>query len=88
MENKNKPAYPVTNGKYAQQLDTLNNDEAVGISKREYFAGLAMQGLLANNHSFFWGNREGETAHNAIADESIRLADELLKLLESKNIEG
>jgi hypothetical protein len=37
MENKNKPAYPV-NGAH-------ENIEH-GLTKREYFAGLAMQGLL------------------------------------------
>ena len=44
----------------------------LGLTKREYFAGLAMQGMLAGgNYS------ETETAYCA-----VKLADELLKQLE------
>ena len=46
-----------------------------GLTKREYFAGLAMQGLLAN--SYFSEEDEEE-----IAALSIAQADELLKQLE------
>lgn len=55
--------------------------EEKGLTKREYFAGLAMQGLLSNNHPYFYGNRDGETTKFVIADEAIRLADELLTQL-------
>lgn len=58
------------------------NEYHCGLNKREYFAGLAMQGLLANNPSFLHGNREGEYADMAIAVEAVRHADELLKQLE------
>lgn len=52
MNNANKPINPLrgadgtifTNDGYADQVDLLS-----GLTKREYFAGLAMQGLLANN---------------------------------------
>ena len=39
MENKDKAAFPLGDRK--------------GLTKREYFAGLAMQGLLANNDGFY-----------------------------------
>lgn len=68
MENGNKIAFP--NG--------LNTDEDFnGLTKREYFAGLAMQGL-----SVYASN--GKPDFTMIAKMSVELADELLKQLENK----
>ncbi len=47
-----------------------------GLTKREYFAGLAMQGLLASNN--------GQSIDYLI-HQSIKAADELLKQLENSN---
>jgi hypothetical protein len=54
-----------------------------GLSKREYFAGLAMQGLLARVPH----RHNGETAlgiikSERIANESVIMADKLLKKLQ------
>ena len=46
----------------------------LGLTKREYFAGLAMQGMLANPETF--GDLE------MMMIEAVRKADELLKQLE------
>lgn len=48
-----------------------------GLTKREYFAGLAMQGLLANR-SF------SDQPDSAIVKFSISITDELLKQLENE----
>jgi hypothetical protein len=64
MENKNLPAFPIMLG---------NGETSPGLTKREYFAGLVMQGLLVNNNL-----KEFIIAH------SLRLADELLKQLEQQ----
>lgn len=45
-----------------------------GLTKREYFAGLAMQGLLAKEG--VWSSDE------ILAKRSVEIADELLKQLE------
>ena len=45
-----------------------------GLNKREYFAGLAMQGMLANPETY--GDRE------IMMQEAVKNADELLKALE------
>lgn len=53
-----------------------------GITMREYFAGLAMQGMLANpeRHTH---NADGETwAADALGEASVRYADALLLALE------
>ena len=64
MENKNKPAYPVSD----------NNYSGVGLTKREYFAGLAMQGLLATSRNLSIDSKW-------LSEASIKYADELLKQL-------
>lgn len=45
MENKNQPIHPMP---HTNQDGTIQHDVYFGLSKREYFAGLAMQGMLAN----------------------------------------
>ena len=65
MKNGDKPINPL--------LD-LNEDKSGlwGLTKREYFAGLAMQGLLAQGT---WSSDE------VLCRSSIEAADELLKQL-------
>lgn len=71
MDNGDKPtekpqyAFPLTDG------ETFAND---GLTKREYFAGLAMQGILVNCYN-------GD--ESIVAEQSIKFADELLKQLNS-----
>ena len=55
-----------------KQIATL---EAKGVTKREYFAGLAMQGLLASNRNF-------TIFDTPLAEESVIIADRLLQELE------
>ena len=51
-----------------------------GLTKREYFAGLAMQGFCSNQE--FLKNLNGDP--NLTAQACIEIADELLKQLEEK----
>ena len=46
-----------------------------GLNKREYFAGLAMQGLLANSDVTKWDDKQ-------IIEYSVMYSDKLLKELE------
>lgn len=41
MSRGNQPAFPVV-------LPAFSHQEASGLTKREYFAAIAMQGMLAN----------------------------------------
>lgn len=52
----------------------------IGLTKREYFAGVALQGILSNRWSMEFGNYNEEQK----AEKAIRQADELLKQLEKK----
>jgi len=80
MDNKDKPAFPKNRIEYKDK----NTGEHIvipscnGLTKREYFAGLAMQGICSAIY-----NSEGEKPVNDLnlVNESIRIADELLKQL-------
>lgn len=89
MENADKPIYPI---KGVDDLYYNEKDEPyikqvkpfLGLTKREYFAGLAMQGLISScdwNFTTFNKDLIEATSKNA-----IDLADELLKQLENENI--
>lgn len=55
----------------------MHPKEVIGLTKREYFAGLAMQGIMA----------DGETSDiPSIAKASILIADELLKQLDETTL--
>jgi hypothetical protein len=66
MENGKQSAFPL-DGNHIGHPDTI------GLTKREYFAGLAMQGLLAQDS---WASEK------VLAENAIIYADELLKQLE------
>ena len=56
----------------------------LGLTKREYMAGLAMQGLLTRNPRRANGETDlGILESKRIVEESVIIADELLKQLES-----
>ena len=74
MKNEDKPINPIP-----EHFDKYQN-ENIGLTKREYFAGLAMQGLISScdwNFTCFNKDLIEATSKNA-----IDLADELLKQLE------
>ena len=77
MDNADKPINPVLT-----QSPSLQNETSLGLTKREYFAGLAMQGLISScdwNFTTFNKDLIDATSKNA-----IDLADELLKQLENE----
>lgn len=54
-----------------------NPEERAGLTKREYFAALALQGLLANSHSPI----HNETGRASITKEAVLMADGLIETL-------
>lgn len=78
MKNRDKPItpiyYPGNNGLMTDGDAWLEQANAFsGLTKREYFAAMAMQGFLAGQHS---SNSE------VIIETSVKIADELLQQLE------
>lgn len=77
MENGKEPAFGY---RYANEQ---SHQEVTGLTKREYFAGLAMQGLLTRVPNRHGGETDlGVIESKRIASESVIMADELLKALE------
>ena len=74
MKN-NEPAFP--NG----EMENNISPQHYGLTKRELFAGLAMQGFCANNHA--WEEKD----HNGVAEISRAYADALLAEL-AKEVEN
>lgn len=72
MKNGDKPAYPSISTNWS--LAELNNGMQDGLTKREYFAAMAMQGILSSS---------ADRGIAYVAQSSIQFADELLKQLES-----
>ena len=66
-ENKNTPAYPQNVNFKDCEIDFY------GLTKREYFAGLAMQGMAMSDLKF-----------EDIAHDSVKMADALIKELDKK----
>ena len=72
MKNADKPINPVL----------TQNPSFIGLTKREHFSGLALQGLLALSGRWTYGSFD--EAIERICEVSVKFADELLKQLENK----
>lgn len=70
MNNSDKPAMP-----QSLKMSDATHIHSPGLTKREYFAGLAMQGLLAKH-----GDDDYE--EGKIAEYAINHAEQLLEELE------
>jgi hypothetical protein len=85
MENKDMPVYPLCNDEgfpsHESTVKLPDRQKLIGLTKREYFAGLAMQGILSGNYGVFYGNID-IPVETEIAKYSIECADELLKQLD------
>lgn len=73
MKNGREPAFPFV-------IDDVSKNQYsyCGLTKREYFAGLALQGLMRNAYVYIDGN---ENCVKAIAVSALAHADELLSQL-------
>lgn len=69
ISNSNLPAFPPNAG--------WEHAEAKGLTKREYFAAMAMQGFAANSHESMFRSNNYD-----LAKFSVQLADALIAELE------
>jgi len=75
MNNANEPAFPDPfRANDPEKYKTEPMDMPTGLTKREYFAAMAMQGILANTSEEFINS-------SAIANVAVRCADALLLAL-------
>ena len=75
MDNRDMPAMPIPS-EFSASIHP--NRLAVGFSKREYIATMAMQGIMSNPSC----EPTKQLHFDNIAEDSIRAADALLKQLE------
>lgn len=70
------PAFPLPEWSYPHGVSGIKIQE--GMSLRDWFAGMAMQGMLA--HSTRYKPRPGTSAnwHEAISEEAYQLADAMI----------
>ena len=66
------------NGNYI----AFTSGDPMSLTKREYFAGLAMQGILAQENP----GRYNPGAAKCVADDAVLLADALLTAISSPNL--
>lgn len=69
-KNSEQSAYPIFN--------EYGYSDNKGLTKREYFVAMAMQGFVVNRYAQDLSDREN------VAQWCIKLADEVLKQLETK----
>ena len=87
MKNADKPINPSTSIKISDteffEYNLPNKERQYsGLSKKEYYAGLALQGLLALPDKGIYSSFD--EAIERICEVSVKFADELLKQLEEK----
>ena len=90
MENKNQPAFPeikeISKTAFAKNNNPSDNYHSViskgGLTKREYFAAMAMQGFIMKYKSIPGEGNEPKPDYENIAGASVILADELLTALD------
>ena len=81
MKNADKPINPIVQEENIGQGGKILMCTEYGLTKREYFAGLAMQGLIAGR----WACPDNVPNDvKTIVEQAVIHADELLKQLEEK----
>ena len=80
MKNRDKPINPIFNNNgFFTHESHIKDSLLIGLTKREYYAGLALQGICSNQE--FLKNLNGES--NLVIKACIEIADELLKQLDN-----
>ena len=75
------PAIPC---EFDHNKDANGVEQYTGLTKREHFAAMAMQGLLGNQHIIKMDIREHSCIRDAIASEATLSADALILALEKQ----
>ena len=85
MEKRDEPINPCTiKGRQGfADMPSISTRDVYGLTKREYFAGLAMQGLLANPNTGRIEKGRRVINQEEVANNSLLFADQLLKTLEN-----
>ena len=74
--NKNDPAFPIIKSSQNGNLQIVNIYSTGGLTKREYFAAMALQGILAANPTISVMPKDNPV--NLLAIPAVAFADALL----------
>lgn len=95
MKNRYMPAMPIGEHQLTEavavkgcppEMKAIKYVKAFGLTKREHFAGLAMQGFISNSIALGEASRDNpHDAFDVVAMMSIKAADALLEALEKDN---
>jgi hypothetical protein len=79
MSIGNEPAFPLQPGKVLdrQGVQFWQNGQE-GLTKREYFAGLAMQGLLSSHEIIRHFNKSAKKSSGLLPAAAVKYADALI----------
>lgn len=80
MENGKKPIYPLQHEGFPRPASVLNAGDLYGLTKREYFAAIAMQATDLEAYAVKYGSKWAEE----VANDSVQMADALLRALEER----
>lgn len=88
MENKNRAAFP-SEFEVSRETDdgtlVYSTEVVFGLTKREYFAAMAMQGILANHWcQNDFNNNIKALSPEEVSNQSILYADALLNQLDKQ----
>lgn len=86
-KNSEQPAFPTIEGSYNRDVQFVISSEG-GLDKREYFAGLAMQGLLACHLKEKYLLNDGFLHYKSLAIDAIAMADEIIAQLHKTKDNG
>lgn len=78
MSKADEPAFPTK--AVTRTEEGVEIEDCIGLTKREYFAGLAMQGIIQTNPE-----KNRYNSFKQLAEDSIQMADALLAELEKPN---
>lgn len=78
MKNADRPINPIVQDEYIGQGERILQCTQAGLTKREYFSGLAMQAADLEKYADAFGDKWAER----VAKDSVIMADALLKELE------
>lgn len=81
MKNAEQPAFPRAGSEHTNLADHITHEPTEGLTKREYFAAMAMQGMVKD---IVWQDSVTGEIHSDdyVAKVAVLVADALLKQLE------
>ena len=82
MSNSDMPAMPLSLELSERYEQGFYDQAALGLTKREHFAGLAMQAYISGNAAWSGGDSYVSVSHVEAATEAVHYADALLAELD------